>query len=154
MGHPVAGLDIGSNTFSCAIVDRVGGDAPVVLRDTSVPVRLSEGLLPGGALLPAAVDRGLRALERLVREFDLRRLPVRAVATAALRITADPESFTRPAAELLGAPIEIVDGLAEALLTVRGALLGLPGRGPTIVLDIGGQSTELCWSAPGGGWNP
>jgi exopolyphosphatase/guanosine-5'-triphosphate,3'-diphosphate pyrophosphatase len=154
VGRPVAGLDLGSNTFSCAIVG-VGADGvPAVLRDTSVPVRLSEGLLPGGPLLPAAVGRGLRTLERLVADFGLRGLPARAVATAALRMAADPATFTGPASAILGAPIEIIDGIAEALLTVRGALLGLPDRGPWIVLDIGGQSTELCWSAPGGEWTP
>ncbi len=154
MASFVCGLDIGSNTFSCAVVGRGADGAPAVIGDTSVPVRLSEGLAPGGALLPAAVDRGLRTLERLVSDFGLPGRPIRAVGTAVLRMAADPRPFTGPAAAILGAPVEIIDEATEALLTVRGALLGLPGGGPRIVLDIGGQSTELCWSSRGGGWTP
>lgn len=151
MGSSVCGLDIGSNTFSCAQVERLPTGEPRVFRDTSVPVRLSEGLVPGGELLPAAVERGLRTLERLAEEFRLHDVPVRAVATAALRMTRSPASFTVPASSILGAPIEIIDSVAEARLTARGALLGLAGDGPLVVIDIGGQSTELCWSVPGGG---
>jgi exopolyphosphatase/guanosine-5'-triphosphate,3'-diphosphate pyrophosphatase len=154
VASPVCGLDIGSNTFSCAVVGRDADGGPAVLRDTSVAVRLSEGLVPGGALLPAAVERGLGVLERIVAEYWLREFPVRVVGTAVLRMAADPATFTGPASAILGAPVEIIDGATEALLTVRGALLGLPGAGPRIVLDIGGQSTELCWTGTTGEWRP
>lgn len=151
MGPSVAGLDLGSNTFSCAVLGR-GPDGPVVLGDASVPVRLSAGLVPGGPLLPAAVERGLWTLERLARDFDLRGKPLRAVGTAALRMTADPRPFTAPASAILGAPVEIIDAEAEALLTARGALLGLPGGGSRVIIDIGGQSTEVCWTGPDDPW--
>lgn len=126
-----------------------------VVKDTSVAVRLSEGLVLGGPLDPDAVDRGLQALRRLIVEFDMASHPLRAVATAALRMTADPSPFLEPAQQLLGVRIEIIDGLEEALMVSRGAVHGLDAGGaPWVVVDIGGRSTELCWQDAKGGWNP
>ena len=148
------GLDIGSNTFSCAeiVIDPTG--APLVVRDTSRAVRLSEDLLPGGRLKQSAIARGLDALLDLVRDFDMARKPFRVVGTAALRMTSHPRDFTDPAKEILGADVEIIDGEGEALLVSRGAVLDLEpsadGAG-WIIVDIGGQSTEVCRS---GGIDP
>jgi len=149
----VCGLDIGSNTFSCVELAPGHGSLSVV-RDTSIPVRLSEDLVPGGPLNPAAVKRGLDVLAQLVEQFDLRAKPLRAVATQVLRMARDPERFTDPASELIGVEIEIVEGTTEALLTSRGATLGLAGSGPWIVADVGGQSTEVCWQDAAGRWQP
>jgi exopolyphosphatase/guanosine-5'-triphosphate,3'-diphosphate pyrophosphatase len=145
------GLDLGSNTFSFTELTVEDGRVSVV-NDISLPVRLSEGLTHGGPIKPAAVIRGLRALETLVRDYDLKHKPVIAVATAALRKTGDPGPFLRPAAEILGVEVEVISGKREAELTCKGATLGVDGTGPWIVLDIGGQSTEVCWQSGEGGW--
>ncbi len=125
-----------------------------VVADASIPVRLSEDLRPGGTLKPSAVMRGLMTLEQLVKEFDLRQKPFRAVATAVLRMTSNPEDFTEPAREILGVDVELISGEQEALLMGRGAVLGLAGIGPWITVDVGGQSTEVCWSGADGLWHP
>ena len=141
------GLDIGSNTFSCAeiVIDPSG--APLVVKDISRAVRLSEDLLPGGRLKKSAVARGLDALGDLVRDFDMAGKPFRVVATAVLRMTSHPQDFTDPAEEILGSDVEIIDGEGEALLVSRGAVLDLEpaanGAG-WIIADVGGQSTEVC----------
>ena len=151
------GLDIGSNTFSCAeiVIDSTG--APLVVKDTSRAVRLSEDLLPGGRLKQSAIARGLATLLDLVRDFDMARKPFRAVATAALRMTSHPRDFTDPAKEILGADVEIIDGEGEALLVSRGAVLDLePGADGVgwIIADVGGQSTEVCPIGGTDSWNP
>lgn len=151
----VCGLDIGSNTFSCAeVAPGASAGQLVVLRDVSVVVRLSEGLRPGGALEPRAVARGLEALEQLTRDFALGDKPLRAVGTAVLRMTADPSPFSRPAQEILGTEIEILDGEQEALLVGRGAIAGLSTSGPLAVVDVGGQSIEVCRRDRSGRWRP
>jgi exopolyphosphatase / guanosine-5'-triphosphate,3'-diphosphate pyrophosphatase len=143
----VCGLDIGSNTFSYCVVEERAAKRRVV-RDASVVVRLSEGLRPGGVMHPRAVERGLETLEDLTaRDFSCG-YPVRAVGTAVLRMARNREDFTRPAREALGVEIEVIDGETEARLTARGAVLDLPGDGPWVLADVGGQSTEL---ASGGG---
>ena len=141
------GLDIGSNTFSCAEVVIDPSGVPLVVKDTSRAVRLSEDLLPGGRLKQSAVTRGLDALLHLTRDFDMAKKPFRVVATAVLRMTSHPRDFTDPAQEILGADVEIIDGEGEALLVSRGAVLDLePGADGAgwIIADIGGQSTEVC----------
>lgn len=136
------GLDIGSNTFSCAEIEKQGENI-VSLDDVSLPVRLSEGLSSGGRLKPEAVTRGLDALAELVERFDLRRKPLRTAATAVLRKTAFPEDFTVPAEELLQSKIEIISGEQEAALTFKGAVCGIPESDAWVVMDVGGQSTEV-----------
>lgn len=145
------GLDIGSNTFSCAEIRRVRSEIELI-DDASLPVRLSEGLTPGGRLKPEAVDRGLKALEALVQQFDLRHKPLRSVATAVLRKTSHPEDFLKPAEALLGSKIEIISGDEEARLTCRGAVCGIPTSRPWVVTDVGGQSTEVGWQKADGDW--
>jgi exopolyphosphatase/guanosine-5'-triphosphate,3'-diphosphate pyrophosphatase len=146
------GIDIGSNTFSFAALERAGGRVEVT-RDASVAVRLSEGLAPGGRLSPIAVVRCLEALAEVAPRFRIPGVPLRAVGTQVLRMAVDPEVFTRPARDVLGAEIEIIDGAEEARLVFRGGTLGLAG-GPWIVVDVGGQSTELCWRDPSGALVP
>lgn len=151
----VCGLDIGSNTFTCAEIAPSGDSNGVeVVRDVSLVVRLSENLRPGGPLEPTAVDRGLEALEQLTRDFELRDKPLRAVGTQVLRSASDPRSFTEPAEEILGQPIEIVDGETEALLVSQGAIIGIRAPGPYVVCDVGGQSTEVCGQDQAGAWRP
>ncbi len=148
----LCGLDIGSNTFSFVELDATGKSIRIV-NDLSLGVRLSEKLSLGGPLYPEAVDRGLAVVERLVREFDLRRKRRRVVATAALRNTSDPTPFTEPAKALLDTDVEIISGDQEAALTCRGAVIGIPGDGPFIAVDIGGQSTEIAWQSEDRTWS-
>lgn len=148
-GLMAQGLDLGSNTFSyCELVtDELG--APRLRRDVSIPVRLSEGLSPGGRLRPAAIARGLAVLESYKEHQGLDSSRLRAVGTAVLRLCAFAEDFTLPASELLGVPVEILSGEQEARLTYAGATLGLTttpsSKENWVMLDIGGQSTELGW---------
>jgi exopolyphosphatase / guanosine-5'-triphosphate,3'-diphosphate pyrophosphatase len=153
MSHlQTVGLDIGSNTVSCTQL-RLGKHGRIrVRRDKSFPVRLSEGLVPGGKLKPEAVMRALMAIEQIVSKFDYCSSRSRAVATAVLRIAGNPEVFTKPAEEILGTPIEIVDGTEEARLTAIGAVFGLPERDDWAILDIGGQSTEISSRETDGTW--
>jgi exopolyphosphatase/guanosine-5'-triphosphate,3'-diphosphate pyrophosphatase len=147
------GLDIGSNTFSFAELRRSDRGVEVV-HDLSVPVRLSEGLIHGAELEPAAVMRGLTLLEKLREQFDLRNKPLRVVGTAVLRMAANPEIFTGPAKEILGVEVEIISGEQEALLASEGAIFDIPEDGPWIIVDIGGQSTEVCFQDKKGDWHP
>jgi exopolyphosphatase / guanosine-5'-triphosphate,3'-diphosphate pyrophosphatase len=147
------GIDLGSNTFSIVALERRDG-AFVVADDVSTAVRLSEGLAAGGCLKPEAVERGIENLAQMAPRFGFGAVPARAVGTQALRMAADPQSFTSRAERILGIGVEIIDGLEEARLVSRGATLGLAEAGPRIVVDIGGQSTELGYTGPDGALCP
>lgn len=144
------GLDIGSNTFSCVELHERDGAFHVAL-DASHVTRLSEGLAPSGPLAAGAVQRSLLALEEIAKRFDLRGKPLRAVGTACLRMTSDPRPFLEPAHEILGVEVEVISGAEEASLTSRGAGLGLGVPLPHCIVDVGGQSTEICWREDGPG---
>ncbi|MCU0661596.1 MAG: hypothetical protein MUC50_04640 [Myxococcota bacterium] len=146
-GLVAQGLDLGSNTFSFCELSTDECGALGLRHDASIPVRLSEGLSPGGRLRPAAIARGLAVLESYKERWGFRKARLRAVGTAVLRMCAHPEDFTGPASELIGVPVEILSGEQEAQLTFRGAALGLPALPEQrwLMVDIGGQSTEIGW---------
>lgn len=147
------GLDIGSNTISCTKLQLLKNGHIEVIKDKSFPVRLSEGLKQGGELHPDAVARGLDALKKISSDFDYCDSFAHAVGTAVLRMTRNPHAFTEPAEKILGSPIEIIDGIEEARLTAIGAVFGLPHRNDWVILDIGGQSTELSCREDNGKWD-
>lgn len=146
------GLDIGSNTFSFVELKRSASMVEIV-QDCSLAVRLSEGLVPGGPLKPAAVNRGLDALKRLVRDYRFLDKPLIAVATESLRKADDPEVFLGPAREIIQSDIRVVSPEEEARLTAIGATIGLFEQGPWAVIDIGGQSTEISWTDTAAKWH-
>lgn len=106
--------------------------------------RLGEGVDATRKLSPAAVDRTLECLRDYgarIREAGVDVIAL--VGTSALRDAQGGEAFMARAAELIGAPLEVISGQREAELTFRGALSGLDVRGPVTVFDIGGGSTEI-----------
>lgn len=136
------GIDIGSNTFS---VTKLRQDDHVIdiVQDESFSVRLSEGMPSSRALKPQAVYRGLEALERIAEDFDIKNCSARAVGTAVLRMASNKKFFLDTARDILGFEIDVISGRREALLVGRGSRLGIEIEGPSIAVDIGGQSTEV-----------
>ena len=68
---------------------------------------------------------------------------MRATATSAARDAANRDVLLGPAAEILGAPVELLSGEEEGRLTFLGATTGLDAPAPHLVVDIGGGSTEF-----------
>jgi exopolyphosphatase/guanosine-5'-triphosphate,3'-diphosphate pyrophosphatase len=68
-----------------------------------------------------------------------------AVGTQALREAKNAADFLRPAEEILGVPIEVVDGEREAALVYRSVADAFPdlATGDLVVADVGGGSTEI-----------
>jgi exopolyphosphatase/guanosine-5'-triphosphate,3'-diphosphate pyrophosphatase len=67
------------------------------------------------------------------------------VATSAVRDAKNGEEFLTRAQQVVGVNARILDGHQEATLSYRGATLDLdPDPRPTMILDIGGGSTEMA----------
>lgn len=136
----VAAVDIGTNSVRMLLRD---GDAE--LARTAVITRLGQGVHTAGRLADGAVARTLDELTRLraiLDEHDVHR--VRAVATSAVRDAADGDAFLDRAAAILGTRPVLLSGEEEGRLTFVGATAPLdPARGPFLVVDIGGGSTEF-----------
>lgn len=137
----MAAIDCGTNSTRLFVVDASGRPLERLMRIT----RLGEGVDATGKLSGEAIDRCLSVLTEY-REV-MNRLSVvrsRLVATSAARDASNGEEFLRAAGETTGVTPELLEGTAEARLSMAGAVSDLdPDDGPFLILDIGGGSTEL-----------
>ena len=142
----VAAIDCGTNSIRLLIADVEGSDLTEIVREMTV-VRLGEGVDRTGAFSPAALERTFAACDayaRTIEEAGVDRL--RFVATSASRDVSNRAEFVEGVRTRLGVEPEIISGSEEARLSFRGAVEGLsPERiaMPTLVVDIGGGSTEF-----------
>lgn len=146
----VAGIDCGTNSIRLLIADiDADGTLTDVTRQMRV-VRLGQGVDSTGRLAPEAIERTRVALvdyADLIRESGA--TAVRMVATSATRDAQNREDFFSMTREVLGAVItgaeaEVITGDEEARLSFTGAVGELdPARGPFVVVDLGGGSTEV-----------
>lgn len=136
-------LDIGSNSVLLLVGGLNERGQFRVIRDISRITRLSEGAAQSGRLKSAAIDRTLAALHELRGiATQLGANPV-AVATAGVRMAENKDAFLLPAAEVLGAEVELLSGDREAELSYRSVAVDHGPEEMLRVIDIGGGSTEL-----------
>jgi len=150
----VAVVDIGTNSTRLLIaeVDPSGGALQELVRRSRV-TRLGEGVDASGSLSRAAVDRVLGALSDYRKEIDEHRCESNlAVLTSAVRDAANGSEFAARVREDYGLDARVLRGEEEAQLTFLGAMSGRASGGgaqppadsePTVVIDIGGGSTEF-----------
>jgi exopolyphosphatase/guanosine-5'-triphosphate,3'-diphosphate pyrophosphatase len=147
----VAAVDLGTNTTRLLVADVVGGRARDVLRRVEI-TRLGEGVDSRRLLLPAAIARVRnvlvdyrRAAESLGAERTL------LVATSAVRDADNGEAFLGEIEWSYGFATRLLTGDQEAQLSFRGVSSGRDAVEPrTLVVDIGGGSTELVLGGPEG----
>jgi exopolyphosphatase / guanosine-5'-triphosphate,3'-diphosphate pyrophosphatase len=141
----VAVVDIGTNSTRLFAADvDLETQAISELERRSVVTRLGEGVDSKGHLAEQAANRTLAVLrdyaariETLACERNL------AVLTSAVRDADNGASF-RDEVRAFGLDAQVLTGDQEAQLTFLGAMSGRPqSRDPTVVIDIGGGSTEF-----------
>jgi exopolyphosphatase/guanosine-5'-triphosphate,3'-diphosphate pyrophosphatase len=147
-----ATIDVGTNTtlLLVARVDDAGG--VTVLENAAEITRLGRGIGAGGALGAEGIARTLDVLRGYAALAQKHGARIAAIGTEALRRAPNGGDFLGPAAEILGAPVEVIDGAREATLTYRATVESFPDvrGGSLIVVDIGGGSTEIVVSGRGG----
>jgi len=137
----VAALDCGSNSTRVLIAN-----AGASLRREMRITRLSQGVDASQTLTPEALERTyatLRDYRDLMDHEGVSRGLL--VATSAVRDARNGEEFITHAREIVGVDAKILSGLEEATLSYAGATADLaPDERPTLIVDIGGGSTELA----------
>jgi exopolyphosphatase/guanosine-5'-triphosphate,3'-diphosphate pyrophosphatase len=135
----VAAVDLGTNTTRLLVADVEDGRIDEVHRETRI-TRLGEGVDARHRLLPVPIARVRntltdyrRTVERLGAERTL------AVATSAVRDAENGEAFLGEVEWSYGFATRLLSGDEEAELTRR----GVDPKPGTLVVDIGGGSTEL-----------
>jgi exopolyphosphatase/guanosine-5'-triphosphate,3'-diphosphate pyrophosphatase len=140
----VAAIDLGTNTTRLLVADVVHDEVDALAR-RSVVTRLGEGVDATRTLRPEAIGRVRAVLEEYKRELDeLGAERVVAVATSAVRDAANGRAFLADLERDYGFPTRLLSGDDEAALTLRG--VGAVDE-DTLVLDVGGGSTELITAA-------
>jgi exopolyphosphatase/guanosine-5'-triphosphate,3'-diphosphate pyrophosphatase len=146
----VAVVDLGTNSTRLLVADV--DDEQVRELDRRLEItRLGEDVDSRRQLLPEALARVRnvlgdyrRAIERLGAERTL------AFATSAVRDAENGEAFLGEIEWSYGFETRLLSGHEEALLTFRGVASGRDVEDGTIVVDVGGGSTELILGGPEG----
>ena len=136
---PVAAIDCGTNSTRLLI-----SDGTTTLDRRMVITRLGQGVAASGQLAPDAVERTLAVLRGYRAAMEEHGVSaVRATATSAARDATNREDLFAAAETILGTRPELLSGEEEGRLSFAGATAELaPERGPFLVVDIGGGSTE------------
>lgn len=135
-------IDVGSNSTRLLIAD-VDGRVSVLERQSRV-TRLGRGVDLSGQLAGEAIEAACAAIADYVeicRESGAAR--VAAIATSAVRDASNGDAFVAELRERFALSATVLDGEEEARLTYRGATAEQPPISPTLVIDIGGGSTEM-----------
>jgi exopolyphosphatase / guanosine-5'-triphosphate,3'-diphosphate pyrophosphatase len=142
----VAAFDCGTNTLKVLVadLDRETGTQHELLRDLRM-VRLGQDVDRTGVLSADALARTFGAIDEFLPAIEQYGVEsARFCATSAARDADNAEEFQSGVLERLGVPAEVLSGDEEAKLSYDGATRGIPERtDPTLVLDIGGGSTEF-----------
>ncbi len=142
----VAVLDIGTNSTRLLIadVDPSSGAVEELLRRSTV-TRLGEGVDAGGSLSEEAIERVMRTLADYRAAIDAHDCEANlAVLTSAVREASNGGAFAERLRWDFDLDARVLSGDEEAELTFLGAMSGRPApTEPTVVIDIGGGSTEF-----------
>ena len=146
----VAAVDLGTNSTRLLVGDV--DDGRVEELDVRVTItRLGEGVDMRRRLLPLPIARVRNVLteyRRRAAEFGAER--TLAVGTSAIRDAENGEAFLGEIEWSYGFSTELLSGDAEALMTLRGVTAGRSLDPRTLVIDVGGGSTELILGGPEG----
>jgi exopolyphosphatase / guanosine-5'-triphosphate,3'-diphosphate pyrophosphatase len=136
----VAAIDQGTNTTRLLVADVDDGGLRELVRRTEI-TRLGEGVDERHRLLPLSIARVRNVLTDYRREAErLGAERTLLVATSAVRDAENGEAFLGELEWSYGFATRLLSGDEEAELMLRGVGEIAPG---TLVLDVGGGSTEL-----------
>jgi exopolyphosphatase / guanosine-5'-triphosphate,3'-diphosphate pyrophosphatase len=143
-------VDLGTNSTRLLVADVEHGAVREVDRRLVI-TRLGEGVDARRLLLPQAVARVRNVLVEYRRAIDeLGAERTLAFATSAVRDAENGEAFLGEVEWSYGFETRLLTGHEEALLTFRGVSAGREVDADTLVVDVGGGSTELIVGGPGG----
>jgi exopolyphosphatase/guanosine-5'-triphosphate,3'-diphosphate pyrophosphatase len=150
VSDPIAVVDLGTNSTRLLVAQVRDGRVEELERRSQV-TRLGERVDATGRLADGAMERVYATLGEYRELIDRHGADqVVAVATSAVRDSENGEDFRRVLRERFGIDARTISGDEEARLTFLGATAARAGEtGRTLVIDIGGGSTEFVIGTPG-----
>jgi exopolyphosphatase/pppGpp-phosphohydrolase len=145
-----AAVDLGSNSVHL-LVAVIAGHQLRPLVDESVFLGLGATVDSRADLGPEARDALTQVLDRYATTAaDLGASTTTFVGTEPLRRAADGALIVEAIDDTTGVPLQVLTHEEEAYLTMIGVTGGVPVQHETLVVDIGGGSSEFCAVGPGG----
>jgi exopolyphosphatase/guanosine-5'-triphosphate,3'-diphosphate pyrophosphatase len=143
-------VDLGTNSTRLLVADVEDSRVSELDRHLEI-TRLGEGVDARGQLLPQAIARVRNVLVDYRRTIEgLGAERTLAFATSAVRDAENGEAFLGEVEWSYGFATRLLSGHEEALLTFRGVAAGRELTDATLVIDVGGGSTELILGGPDG----
>jgi len=145
----IAVVDLGTNSTRLLVAEVDGGQVEEHERRTVV-TRLGQGVEATGRLADEAIARvseALAAYREVIDRLGAERIV--AVATSAMRDAENGPAFRDEIRERFGIDARTISGDEEARLTFLGATAGREAASETLVIDIGGGSTEYVTGRAG-----
>jgi len=141
-----AAIDVGTNSVLLLVAERTpAGRFEAVLERAEI-TRLGRGVDKTKRLHPEAIEDTLGVLEAFAKEArELGAKDIVVSATSAARDAENGREFLDGAKARCGLTVEIISGDEEAKLSFASAFADFGGKGPLVVLDIGGGSTEFIF---------
>jgi exopolyphosphatase/guanosine-5'-triphosphate,3'-diphosphate pyrophosphatase len=143
MGEKQAIIDLGSNTTRMLIIETTRSGAYHLIEDDKGVIRLSEDMVPGGDIKPAALRRAIDAIRLFKGICDYHRVAkITAVATAAVRESSNRNEFLDPLFAGTGIRFRVLSREEESGYGYLG-VINTTDLEDGLVLDVGGGSMEL-----------
>ena len=136
-------IDIGTNTFNLLIANR-STSGLTIIESHKVAVSLGMGGINEGVLADDAIQRALDAFEKfrgILLNYPLVQ-PI-LIATSAVRDAKNATEFTAAIFDRFAWSVTVVSGMKEAELIYKGVGLCYDFKEHTLIMDIGGGSTEF-----------
>ena len=140
----LAAIDIGSNSIHMVVVDAEPRGSFRVLDRERDMVRLGRSAHRDGALSEKAMAEGLLTLSKMATLARLKGAErILAVATSSVREASNGEDFLTRIKAKTGLEVRVLSGEEEGQLIFRAVREAIDlGRGFSVVVDVGGGSTE------------
>jgi exopolyphosphatase/guanosine-5'-triphosphate,3'-diphosphate pyrophosphatase len=145
----IAAIDMGSNSIRLLIGHVVEGEV-VPLMYERVATRLMGGMAYKRILQEGAMQATVDALNGfldIMKGYGVRN--IKAVGTGALREAENTGSFLDLVRKETGIDVNVISGIEEASFTAMAAISTIDRHLDSLVLDIGGGSTEMVCSSSG-----
>jgi exopolyphosphatase / guanosine-5'-triphosphate,3'-diphosphate pyrophosphatase len=140
----IAAIDVGTNAVRLELAKPMADGTYETLHQERDPVRPGEGVFATGSIPKDVGNRLVATLRRYGALCRRHKARVRAVATSALREARNRDEIVRRVRTEAGLLLEVVSGKEEARLICMGVLFGKPANERSLIIDIGGGSTEVA----------
>ena len=136
-------IDLGTNTFNLAIAD-VENNSIQLLHAEKEGVAIGMGGINDKLLSEEGIQRAISCLTRFKnRCTDFQVTKIEAVGTSAIRDASNKQTFLKSVKDATGIEIDVINGIQEANLIYQGIAYTYNFESPSLIMDIGGGSTEF-----------